>query len=125
MVITGNRYEAQLCAIEYAKHVTELVFLINRAYSPFYKWKFRAMRGLEKLGELADILEFLISTESDEKTVENKYGIIEDVAGMIINELQELGVTDAICGDLEKHAYSVNDRIKNNELRQMNVLASV
>ena len=121
----GEYGAAQLCAIEYAKHVTELVFLINHTYSPFYKWKFRAMRGLEKLGELADILEFLISTESDGKTVENKYGIIEDVAGMIICELQNLGITDAICGDLEKHAYSVNDKISNNELRQMNVLASV
>lgn len=121
----GEYGAAQLCAIEYAKHVTELVFLINRAYSPFYKWKFRAMRELEKLSDLADVLEFLISTESDRKTVENKYCIIEDVAGMIITELQALEITDAICGDLEKHAYSVNDKISNNELRQMNVLASV
>ena len=83
------------------------------------------MRSLEKLGDLADIMEFLISTESDKKTVENKYGIIEDVAWMIITELGNEGITDAICGDLEKHAYSVNDKIKNNELRQMNVLASV
>ena len=121
----GEYGAAQLCAIEFSKHAAEAIFLLNRAYSPFYKWKFRAMRELEKLGELADVLEFLISTESNEKTVENKYGIIEDVAGMIITELGNEGVTDAICGDLEKHAYSVNDKIKNNELRQMNVLASV
>ena len=121
----GEYGAAQLCAIEFSKHAAEAIFLLNRAYSPFYKWKFRAMRELEKLGELADVLEFLISTESNEKTVENKYGIIEDVASMIITELGSEGVTDAICGDLEKHAYSVNDKIKNNELRQMNVLASV
>ena len=121
----GEYGAAQLSAIEYAKHVTEAVFLINRAYSPFYKWKFRAMSSLEKLGELSDVLEFLISTESNEKTVENKYGIIEDVAGMIISALQDENITDAICGDLEKHAYSVNDRIKNNELRQMNILVTV
>lgn len=121
----GEYGAAQLSAIEFSNHVTESIFLINRAYSPFYKWKFRAMRSLGKLGELADVLEFLISTESNGKTVENKYGIIEDVAGMIITELQNEGITDAICGDLEKHAYSVNDKIKNNELRQMNILATV
>ena len=121
----GEYGAAQLCAIEFSKHATEAIYLLNRAYSPFYKWKFRAMRELNKLGELADVMEFLISTESNEKTVENKYGIIEDVAGMIITELQDEGVTDAICGNLEKHAYSVNDKIKNNELRQMNVLATV
>lgn len=121
----GEYGAAQLCAIEFSKHAAEAIFLLNRAYSPFYKWKFRAMRSLGTLGELSDVLEFLISTESNEKTVENKYGIIEDVAGMIITELGNEGVTDAICGDLEKHAYSVNDKIKNNELRQMNILATV
>lgn len=121
----GEYGAAQLSAIEFSNHVTESIFLVNSAYSPFYKWKFRAMRSLGKLGELADVLEFLISTESNGKTVEYKYGIIEDVAGMIITELQNEGITDAICGDLEKHAYSVNDKIKNNELRQMNILATV
>ena len=121
----GEYGAAQLCAIEFSKHAAEAIFLLNRAYSPFYKWKFRAMRELEKLGELADVLEFLISTESNEKTVENKYGIIEDVASLIITELGSEGVTDAICGDLEKHAYSVNDSIRDSTVRNLHILATV
>ena len=121
----GEYGAAQLAAIEFARHITSVVFLLNGKYEPFYKWTFRAMRELEKLGDIADIIEFLISTESNKKTAENKYGIIEDVCGMIITALQDIGITDAVCGDLEKHAYSVNDKIKNNDLRTQNVLMSV
>ena len=121
----GECGAAQLAAVEFVKNAVSAIFLLNKKYEPFYKWTFRAMRDLEKLGTLADVMEFLISTENTEKTVDSKYGIIEDVAGMIIEELQSLGITDAICGDLEKHAYSVNDKIKDNDLRLMNIMATV
>lgn len=44
---------------------------------------------------------------------------------MIITELQNQGLTDAVCGDLEKHAYSVNDRISSTQLRTMHIMAGV
>lgn len=121
----GEFGAAQLCAIKFVDHITSAIFLINRTYEPFYKWRFRAMRALPILGDTADIMEFLISSESDKRAAENKYGIIEDVSSMIIDELQKLGVTDAVCGDLEKHAYSINDKIKDNNLRQSNILAAI
>ena len=121
----GEYGAAQLAAIEFSRHIISAVFLLNNKYEPFYKWTFRALRELPVLSELSDILEFLISTESNKKTAENKYGIIEDVCSMVITELQNAGITDAICGDLEKHAYSLNDKIKDNDLRTQNVLMSV
>ena len=38
---------------------------------------------------------------------------------------QEQGLTQAVCGDLEKHAYSVNDSIGDNGIRNMNILVCV
>ena len=35
------------------------------------------------------------------------------------------GITRAICGDLEKHAYSVNDGIADGDLRNRHILAAV
>lgn len=72
------------------------------------------MRELEKLSELADTFEFLISSDNEPVTASAKADIVEDIASMIITELQNQSLTDAICGDLEKHAYSVNDRISLN-----------
>lgn len=38
---------------------------------------------------------------------------------------QDRELTGAICGDLEKHAYSVNDRITDSTIRNMNILIAV
>ena len=121
----GETGGAQLAMIEFADHAMSAVFLLNRKYRPFYKWAFRAMRELEKLSELADTFEFLISSDNEPVTASAKADIVEDIASMIITELQNQGLTDAICGDLEKHAYSVNDRISSTQLRTMHIMAGV
>ena len=42
-----------------------------------------------------------------------------------IDELIGQGLTKADCGDLEKHAYSVNDSIGDSQLRNLHILAAV
>ena len=44
---------------------------------------------------------------------------------MTIKEIQERNLSNAICGSLEKHAYSVNDKIKDSTLRNMHILEAV
>ena len=51
--------------------------------------------------------------------------MMEEIAVEIIEELHEQGLTEAVCTDLEKHAYSVNDGISDGQLRNMNVLAGI
>ena len=50
---------------------------------------------------------------------------MEDLSSRIITVLQDQGLTEAVCGDLEKHAYSVNDRVRNPELRNAHILTAV
>ena len=121
----GETGAAQLAAIEFATAAMNVVFLLNRTYMPYYKWSFRAMRGLPKLSNLAETLEFLLSTENTGDLAETKYLVIEDVASMVISELTEQGLTKAICGDLEKHAYSVNDAIADPDIRNRSIFAAV
>lgn len=116
---------AQLAVNEFVNSAMKTVFLLNKKYMPYYKWSFRALRGLERLGSLADSFEFLLTSANDNETAETKYFIIEDIASMVITELQNEGITKAVCGDLEKHAYSVNDFIKNSDIRNLNVLSAV
>ncbi len=121
----GESGAAQLAAIEFVKAAMQVLFLLNRAYMPYYKWSFRALRGLPKFSELAETLEFLLTTENTGDLKETKYLVIEDIASMVIAELQEQNLTKAICGDLEKHAYSVNDSILDADLRNRNIFAAV
>ncbi|MCR4751594.1 MAG: DUF4037 domain-containing protein [Eubacterium sp.] len=116
---------AQLAVAEFVKSTMEAVFLLNKAYMPYYKWSFRAMRALPKLALEAELLEYLLTTDNEPATAEEKYDVIEGMAADVIEELQEQELTEAICGDLEKHAYSVNDRVEDAGLRNLHILAGV
>ena len=121
----GETGAAQLAIAEFTKAAMHAAFLLNGVYMPYYKWSFRAMRALPKLSMLAETLEVLLSTDNEPETAESKYGMIEDVASDVIGELQNQGLTKAICGDLEKHAYSVNDSIEDGGIRNLHILAAV
>ena len=121
----GENAAAQLAAIEFAKNTMSTVFLLNEIYEPFYKWSFRAMRELPSLSLTAELLEYLITTDNEGELASDKYDVIEGIAADVIDELMDQGLTKANCGDLEKHAYSVNDGIEDSELRNLHVLAAV
>ena len=121
----GENAAAQLAVNEFVKSCMEVVFLLNRAYAPYYKWSFRALRRLEKLYLTAETLEYLLTTGNDEDMAESKYDMIESTAADVIDELQSQSLTKAVCGDLEKHAYSVNDGIEDGDVRNLNILYAV
>ena len=121
----GETGAAQLAAFEFVKAAINVIFLLNKKYAPYYKWCFKAMRGLEKLSNLADALEFLISSENYGAVCDTKAEVIEDVAKMVIDELQNEALTEAICLDLEKHAYSVNDCIADPQIRNLHILSAI
>ena len=121
----GETGAAQLAAAEFVKATMSAVFLLNRRYQPYYKWSFRALRALPCLPQLGDTLEYLLTSENGEKEAETKCLVIEDVAALVIGALQEQGLTKAVCGDLEKHAYSVNDGVGDPAIRNLHVLAAI
>ena len=121
----GENAAAQLAVCEFVKSAMSAVFLLNNRYQPYYKWSFRAMRALPKLSLLAELLEYLLTTDNEGELAQDKYDVIESIAADVIDELMEQGLTKATCGDLEKHAYSVNDGIADAELRNLHILAAV
>ncbi len=116
---------AQLAVFEYVNSAISVFFLLNKRYRPYYKWAFKALRELPSLSESSKDFETLMTTENDGDIAEDKYYIIEDIASKVIDKLISEDLTSANCGDLEKHAYSVNDRIQDGTIRNMNILAAV
>ena len=121
----GETAAAQLAVNEFVSAALAVIFLLNERYLPFYKWRFRALRELPLLSESARVLEYLLCTPNDEDTAQEKLQLMEELASQVIFLLQDQQLTEAICGDLEKHAYSVNDHIADSELRNMHILAAV
>ena len=121
----GETGAAQLAVFEFVKSAMEVIFLLNGVYQPYYKWSFRALRALPLLSIEAELMEYLLTTDNDGETGEEKYTVIEGIASDVIDVLTERKLTQAICGDLEKHAYSVNDGISDSALRNLHILAAV
>lgn len=121
----GETAAAQLAAIRFSENAMAAIFLLNGRYMPYYKWSFRALRALTKLSLEAELFEYLITTGNDGDAAEEKAVVIESVCADIIEELISQGLTKATCGDLEKHAYSVNDAITDPQIRNLHILAAV
>ena len=122
----GEPEAAQLACVEFVNAAMKVIFLLQDRYMPYYKWSFRAFRELIGTEDLSDHLSFLLFGDNrDNAAAERKYDIIEKIASETITRLQEWQLTEAVCGDLEKHAYSVNDRIADSGVRNMNILVAV
>ncbi|HAB95066.1 MAG TPA: hypothetical protein DCF49_10020 [Lachnospiraceae bacterium] len=121
----GETAAAQLAVMEFVKSTMAAVFLLNDVYQPYYKWSFRAMRALPRLALTAELLEYLMTTDNEEETREEKSKVIEGIASDVIGELRAQGLTRASGGELEAHAYSVHDKVADVELRNMHILAAV
>lgn len=121
----GETAAAQLAVGEFTQSTLSAVFLLHRTYMPYYKWSFRALRKLPGGEDLGRSLEWLLTTENGKELAEDKYFCMEGIASQVIDLLQEQELTEAVCGDLEKHAYSVNDGIRDSGIRNLHILACV
>lgn len=118
----GENGAAQLAAAEFVKSAMHAVFLINRQYIPYYKWSFKALSNLPRLSELYSSLEYLISSGNENHERVKKSDIIEDICSKIFAELSLDALTSYGGNEAEGHAYSVNDKIKNGEIRNLHIM---
>ena len=121
----GETGAAQLAAGEFVSSAMSAVFLLNRRYQPYYKWRFRALRGLNQLSELALPLEQILTTGNEGESAKTKAALIDQICNAVHTALITQGLSGAQGDDLERHAYSVNDTVQNSELRNLHVLAAI
>ncbi len=119
----GETGAAQLAVIEYAKSAMHVIFLLNRVYMPFYKWRFRALRSLSVLSSAADVLEELLTTDNADP--QKKRQMMESVDCAIIEELGKQALSDEAGNEPGAHAYAVNGRIRDGEIRNLHILAAL
>ncbi len=116
LIKRGDTAAARLASFEFVKSSLHAIFLLNKAYLPYYKWQFRALRELPYLAYLSEPLEKILSGDG---------ALIEYVVEEIVGEARRLELTDFSGSEAEGHAYSVNERIKDPEIRNLNILYGV
>ena len=116
----GEPAAARLALDEFVRNAAEVIFLLEKKHAPYYKWIFKAMRSLPSLYGMYNIIEDIMLTPPDETLkIELK---IEELSSLIISEFQKQGITKATCNFLESHAYSINDKIVDSEIRNLHII---
>ena len=121
----GEQSAAQLAVFEFVKSAAAIKFLLEKRYMPFYKWSFKALRTLPDGEELEKSLDFLTTTPNDETFYKKKSEVIENISAKLIEEIKKQDLSDSLSENLEDHAYKVNGKISDGNIRNMNIFAGV
>lgn len=124
-VARGELGAAQLTIFEFVKHAISSIYLLNNRYEPFYKWAYRGLKTLPVLGNIGEALQYLTENDNSTENAETKKAVIEDIASLLIEEYKAQSLTKAVCHDLEKHAYSMLDGVRDGMLRNMHIMEGV
>lgn len=118
----GQEGAAMLALGEFVKAAGEMIYLLNKKHSPYYKWMFRGMDELDILGNMREPLEFLLLGDNDESGKITKSEVVEDICAAVIKELRNQKLTDGSWDYLEPHAFEIAERIEDRAIRAMHVM---
>ena len=86
----GDFVAAMLALSEFTEAAMKAVYLLNRRYTPYYKWTFRGMGNLSKLTNIAPLLSRICKDPCREENVQ----LIETICIAIREELMEQKLTE-------------------------------
>jgi len=114
----GDRFAARYAETKFCADALSMVFLLNRRYTPFYKWMHRAVQDLPVLGAWVhgEIAALLAETEDA-----NKEARIEGICAAVIRELSRQGLSGLRRSFLPEHGPEIQAAIRDDGLRQRNV----
>ena len=122
----GEIEAAELSCGEFVSAALKTLFLLENKYQPYYKWSFKAARSLSNAGDIPEKLSaILLGDLRSDAVVKEKSALIEEVSADLISRLVSLGLSKSCSKNLEDHAYSVNDSIKDASLRNMSIFSGI
>lgn len=115
----GEAFVAQYAETSFCNDLMSLVYLLNRRYAPYYKWRHRGLPALPRLGGIVHerITAMMSSRDADEKRAH-----IEALCAMTVAELQADGLTGSDSLFLVDHGPLIHERIEDPALRRLSVL---
>ena len=115
----GEQGAAALELSDFVRAACGAVYLLEKRHMPYTKWMLRGMDALPKLGHLRTALEFLLTGEDDPAL---RQGVIEDICATVSAELRAQSLSDGTWDYLEPHAFAVQGKIQNPEIRALHVM---
>ena len=137
----GDYVAANIAVGEFIKSCLSMIYLLNKKYSPYYKWQYYGLKQLIGskdfiLGDALQLVEQLSCTYNQShaweppfeygwnpymNTDDKKVMLIEKICALIIDELKKQNLTDIDDDFLEAHTYRIMNCIKDENLRRCHV----
>ena len=117
----GEKAAAGIAAAKFALYSAAVFHLIRNKYMPYYKWTFRSLRELGIPGDAPRLIEEIASGELNGSPA--LADAIDAVCSGICRTLAEEGLSQAETP--ERCAYEINGLIRDNSLRNANILYGV
>ncbi len=131
-MIRGDIYSAKMYLYEFIQSTMQLLYLMNHQYMPYTKWQFKMAESFDKGQDiLALVKELMEMPMTDLSTYKNAAMVnpedpcaacIESIASKVVEWLNNEGLTDSHDQYLEVHAYIVQSRIEDQELRNRHIM---
>ena len=111
---------------KFISDVISAIYLLNKAYKPFYKWMHRGMKKLPILGDtihglLGDLVDINGLAARSVEMNRKKYGIMAQICDHIIQELRAQDLSSSGSMFLLDHGPVLQSRIEDPQIRDMNV----
>lgn len=121
----GDEAAAYLACSEFVKNTLSCLHLINRKYTPFYKWAFRSGETLSELKNVVKLLKELILLPDEPENSGRKELLIEDICLEIQLYFRENGMTATKSTFLLDHGEELMGTIEDDWLRKLHIMTDV
>ena len=129
MMARRDYVTANLCVSKAMESAMDIVYLLNKTYAPYYKWKKAGLEKLQRLTEVAPLLEELAAVPCQKDAWEgyaysSAYrnekdtcgNIIEKIAGAILKELVAQGLVQGEDVFLELYVMQIKEGMSSMEM---------
>lgn len=119
MINHGEEEGASMVFNDFLKETIHFVFLINRVYTPFYKWQCRMLKNLDNYKELG---KYILNTYLENLSLSNKQDRIDKIISMIIDCLKISGLSSLDSEFLEEHAFNIKSSMENQQIKKLHIM---
>jgi hypothetical protein len=116
----GDAPAALRALSEFVGAACSMVHLLNKRYTPWYKWAHRSLRDMEIASEVCALIGALCAGDA---TARERIDLIEDICARVIAALRAQGLTSARGDFLLDHAPEIMRGIADARIGRMHVMA--
>ena len=115
----GDEQAAYGCVTEFIYKISAALFLLNRRYMPYYKWRGRAMKELEICSQAVPLI-FELQQLPEKENIHKTY-LIEKISSIVIEEIRNRGWSEGYSDYLLDQARIIMKHIDDPEIASWNI----